>query len=184
MKPVIKYWHSILLRTKNQKPRKITTTGECIEQKIRMAEMQLKVNFEQESRLIRHEFQKPDYIHTTPCDEYIHEILKHHIDTLFTKCIKDYTYLCLLRYFSVLQVTQETENEVDKSFVRSPLDDELWKKLKVIWLTSLFSSIKPRKALSMERQQNWKPGKKHLTKFFNISRPVGGNFQIIHIKWK
>lgn len=58
MNPYIKYWQSALQKAKINKPRRITTPDECIQQKIRMDELLLKSSFEREGKLFLAEFQR------------------------------------------------------------------------------------------------------------------------------
>ena len=51
MKPIINYWKSSLQKAQIQKIRRVTTANDCVERKIRMAEIQLKAAFEKESKL-------------------------------------------------------------------------------------------------------------------------------------
>ena len=71
MKPIIKYWKSSLQKAQVQKIRRVTTSGDCVERKICMAEIQLKAAFEKESKLFLSEFQKPDCFQSTNCIEYV-----------------------------------------------------------------------------------------------------------------
>ena len=130
MKPFVKYWKSPLLKTQMRRSRRVTTTNKCIEQKIRMAEIQLKAAFEKESKLILSEFQKPDCFQTANCDAYVSEILSQHLDILFTNCIKAYIHLCLLHYFPSLKSEQNENHETRKFFIRLPRDEDLWKEIK------------------------------------------------------
>lgn len=103
MKPFVKYWKSPLLKAQIRRSRWVTTANKRVEQKIRMAEIQLKAAFEKESILFLAEFQKPDCFQTANCDAYVSDILSQHLDILFTNCIKEYVHLCLLHYFPSLR---------------------------------------------------------------------------------
>ena len=124
MKQIIKYWKSSLQKAQPQRIRRVTTAEDCVRQKIRMAEIQLKADFEKESKMFLAEFQKPDCFQSTNCTEYVREMMKRHLDVLFANCIKSYTHFCVLNYFSVLGFAQEATN---KAFVKLPIDLDMIK---------------------------------------------------------
>lgn len=128
MKPFVKYWKSPLLKAQIRRSRRLTTANKCVEQKIRMAEIQLKAAFEKEGKLFLSEFQKPDCFQTANCDAYVSEILSQHLDILFTNCIKAYIHLCLLHYFPSLKAEQNENHETRKFFIRLPHDKIYGKK--------------------------------------------------------
>lgn len=130
MKPIIKYWKSSLQKAQVQKIRRAATSGDCVERKIRMAEIQLKAAFEKESKLFLAEFQKPDCFQAANCDSYVSNILNQHLDILFTNCIKEYVHLCLLNYLPSLKAKQDENNETRKFFVTLPHDEDLWEEIK------------------------------------------------------
>ena len=130
MKPFIKYWKSPLLKAQIRRSRWVTTANKRVEQKIRMAEIQLKAAFEKESILFLAEFQKPDCFQTANCDAYVSDILSQHLDILFTNCIKEYVHLCLLHYFPSLRTEQNKNNNTRKLFIRLPHDEDLWEEIK------------------------------------------------------
>lgn len=119
MKPIIKYWKSSLQKLQLQKSRQVTTANDCLKLKIRMEEIQLKAAFERESRFFLAEFQRPDCVNTTNCDEYIYEMMHHHLDVLFANCVKNYIHFCVLHYFSALDLPQAA---LTKSFLKFPID--------------------------------------------------------------
>lgn len=129
MKPFIKYWRSTLRKAQIQKPRRFTTPIERIEQKKRMSEIQLKALFEKESNLFLAEFQKPDCFSSADCHAYVSNVMSSHLDVLFANCIKDYIYLCALNYFSALAGTHNPTNEINKTFVKLPYDEDIWKEV-------------------------------------------------------
>lgn len=106
MKPIAKYWKLTVQKVPMQKTRRVGTTSECIERKIRMVEIQLKAAFEKESKLFLSEFQKPDCFKSGECTAYVSAVMKRHLDVLFANCLKNYIHLCTLNYFSSL--TQHT----------------------------------------------------------------------------
>ena len=130
MKTFVKYWKSPLQKAQNRRDRRVTTVSKCIEQKIRMAELQLKALFEKESRLFLAEFQKPDCFQTTNCDTYVSEMLSRHLDVLFTNCIKEYVHLCLLHYFPSLKTEKNNDYDARKFFIRLPQNEDLWEEIK------------------------------------------------------
>ena len=121
MKPFIKYWKSSLQKSQLRTFRRVTTADDCVNRKIRMAEIQIKADFEKESKLFLSEFQKPDCFQSTNCTEYVHEMMNRHLDVLFANCIKNYIHFCVLNYFSVLNVEQGVTN---KSFIKLPIDSK------------------------------------------------------------
>jgi len=129
MKPFIKYWKSTLQKMKIEKPRKITTADECVERKIRACEIQLKAAFEKESKLFLAEFHKPDCFASADCRTYISDVMNRHLDVLFASCVKDYIHLCVLNYFSTLKSTLNPTDEINKSIVRLPHDEDTWKEI-------------------------------------------------------
>lgn len=121
MKPFIKYWKSSLQKAQLRTIRRVTTADDCVKRKIRMVEIQLKADFEKESKLFLSEFQKPDCFQSTNCTEYVCEMMNRHLDVLFANCIKNYIHFCVLNYFSALNLRQDATN---KSFIKLPIDLE------------------------------------------------------------
>ena len=130
MKPIIKYWKSSLQKAQIQKIRRVTTVNDCVERKIRMTEIQLKAAFEKESKLFLSEFQKPDCFRSANCTEHVCDVMKRHLDVLFANCIKNHIHLCVLNYFSVLNLTQNVASKTNKSFIKLPLDENLLEEIK------------------------------------------------------
>ena len=95
-----------------------------------MAEIQLKTAFVKESKLFLAEFQKPDCFRSANCTEYVCDVMKHHLDVLFVNCVKNYIHLCVLNYFSVLNLTQNGASKTNKSFIKLPLDEVLLEEIK------------------------------------------------------
>ena len=130
MKPYVKYWRAALQKSQLNKPRKITTPDECVQQKIRMAESLLKSAFERESRLFLAEIQKPDYIPTAECNAHITNLFNTHLDVLFANCVKDYIYLCVFNYFSALKSKRERANDAQKAFTFRPFEEDVLGRIK------------------------------------------------------
>lgn len=130
MKTITKYWKVPLQKAQTQSVRRTITANDCVTQKIRMAEIQLQTAFERESMLFLSEFQKPDCFHSTICNKYVSEVIHHHLNTLFSNCIKYYIHLCSLNYFSVLSKTQNSTLETSKSFIKLPFDEDLLEEIR------------------------------------------------------
>lgn len=116
MKSIIKYWRAPIIKNQTLGVNRITTASDCMDRKIRMAEIQLKHSFETESFLFISEFKKPDCFCLTNCTNYICSVMKQHLDILFETCFKDYIHLCLLNYFLYFGLTEKTTT-IDKSVI-------------------------------------------------------------------